>query len=293
MKKSGNTPCIRLSEWEKDLNFDGVWVKDESANPTGTFKDRRSEAIVNHAKERSADALVLISAGNAAYSLAQYAHEEGIDVRPVVDKNLTPAIRAVLKDVCDGVQEVDLSDRPLLSDDLIDLVRNNADETILDVTNGYHAAYMQIVRELARDVPCSPDAIFVPFGGGEAMVGVMLGVNEVGWKVRTEVYGITNQESERLRTAYLYVPYYEYLHNEADAPQHSVFGIRDVLPEFRDEICNALPPNIRVEDAPRNVFDFVRLVAEEKRNAFGHMQNIVILNSGYGQVLDEADKVAK
>lgn len=287
MQQPGHTPCVRVPEWEQALRFDGVWVKDESHNPTGTFKDRRSAFILQHALEEKAQKLVLISAGNAAYSLAKYAEGTGVDVVPVVDRTLSDGIRKMLHTICSRVIEVDLSKKILMPEDLIALARTSPDEKILDVTNGFHEAYMQIVRELKNDLPVQPDCIAMPFGGGEAMVGVMLGVQEVGWMNGTEILGISNQSSERLRTSFVYAPYAEYLNNEPDAPLHDVMNVSSDVSsvEVRQ---NSVPKNIRAEEAPGNVFHIVRVLAKANRACF--KQNLVLINSGYGKIVEEAER---
>jgi cysteine synthase len=205
MKPSGNTMLFRLYDWERNLDFQSVRVKNEALNPTGTFKDRRSEAIIEKARKENIDKLVLISAGNAAYSLVQYAREADIAVSAVVSETLTDTIKQVLRTICADVIEVDLSKKVMTSDDLIALARRSPEERIMDVTNGFHDAYRSIVRELKKNIRDQerPDAILMPFGGGEAMTGVMNGVSEVGWRDSTMVYGIHNRGAERLKTSFL------------------------------------------------------------------------------------------
>jgi threonine synthase len=74
---------------------DGVWVKDESRNPTGSFKARGMSLAVSAAVARGAQRLVAPSAGNAAGALAAYGARAGVAVavampadtpRPFVDE---------------------------------------------------------------------------------------------------------------------------------------------------------------------------------------------------------------
>ena len=288
MKKPGSTPAVRLPDWERSLDFDGLWVKDESQNPTGTFKDRRSVAILQEAQRQSAKKIVLISAGNAAFSLAKYAEGSGIEICPVVDQNLTPEIKEVLRNVCSQVVEVDLNEKPLLSEDLKALVRSCPDEIILDATVGFHDAFKEVVLELKQQLPHQPDHIVVPFGGGEAMIGIMLGVDAAGWRKGTEVHGIHNSGSERLKTKYVARSYLEYLRNEAKAPVHDVYDYASELDSAVTEFLY-VPTDIRAEEAPSFAFEFVYRIANTRRHCFN--RSLVIVNTGYGQVLDEAEKL--
>lgn len=59
---------------------DGVWVKDEAQNPTGSFKSRGMSMAVSAARILGAERLVAPSAGNAACALAAYGARAGIPV---------------------------------------------------------------------------------------------------------------------------------------------------------------------------------------------------------------------
>lgn len=284
MTRAGNTPCVRIPEWEQELGFQRFWVKDESHNPTGTFKDRRSERIMEDAKRENADKLVLISMGNAAYSLAHFAEGTGIDVCAVVDHNLTPYIRKRLKEVCAKVVEIDLHKGLVSHERLLEMARTSASEKILDVTNMYSHAYAEIVRELKEDLPMQPHTIIMPFGAGEAMTGVIEGIEEVGWKIGTTVYGATNKSSERLKTDFYhtaYLPCFEY----GKLPMRMVMEIS--ANSSAEERLQSVPPHIRSEEAAANAFAFLA-AARAKAPDFGAGRNIVVINSGSGKVLEES-----
>ena len=59
---------------------DGVWVKDESVNPTGSFKDRGMAMAVTMARHLGVRSLAAPSAGNAAVALAAYGSAAGLPV---------------------------------------------------------------------------------------------------------------------------------------------------------------------------------------------------------------------
>lgn len=281
---------FRLYDWERNLDFQSVRVKNEALNPTGTFKDRRSEAIIEKARKENIDKLVLISAGNAAYSLVQYAREADIAVSAVVSETLTDTIKQVLRTICADVIEVDLSKKVMTSDDLIALARRSPEERIMDVTNGFHDAYRSIVRELKKNIRDQerPDAILMPFGGGEAMTGVMNGVSEVGWRDSTMVYGIHNRGAERLKTSFFHIDHAKCMVHMPEDPKHIVFEIEETLPqETIQELC--VPKCIRAEEAPSYVFNYVMADVDRLKER-GH-KHIVIINSGSGKVLEEAAKL--
>ncbi|HEV7669308.1 MAG TPA: threonine synthase [Thermoanaerobaculia bacterium] len=85
----GGTPLVRLRRPEalfagaplSPLSEMELWLKDESLNPTGSFKARGLSLAVNRARELAAPGLQLASAGNAALALCAYAAAAGLPAR--------------------------------------------------------------------------------------------------------------------------------------------------------------------------------------------------------------------
>ena len=73
----GSTPLIRASRLSERYGID-LWLKLESANPTGSFKDRGMTVAVSKAVEEGARAVICASTGNTAASAAAYAARAGI-----------------------------------------------------------------------------------------------------------------------------------------------------------------------------------------------------------------------
>jgi len=68
--KVGNTPLYKISSINNtDFEFD-LFLKDDSQNPTFSFKDRASAIVSAYAKENNIDTIVAASTGNAGSSLA-------------------------------------------------------------------------------------------------------------------------------------------------------------------------------------------------------------------------------
>jgi threonine synthase len=66
----GWTPVFKLNRLAVKLGLDHLWLKDESRNPTASFKDRASAVVVARACEIKADVVVTASTGNAGAALA-------------------------------------------------------------------------------------------------------------------------------------------------------------------------------------------------------------------------------
>ena len=67
---AGWTPIFALPRLAEKLNLKHLWLKDESRNPTASFKDRASAVVVTRARELKADVVVTASTGNAGAALA-------------------------------------------------------------------------------------------------------------------------------------------------------------------------------------------------------------------------------
>ena len=73
----GGTPVYALPRLAAKLGLKHLWLKDESRNPTASFKDRASAVVVTRAKEIGAEVVVTASTGNAGAALAGMAAAVG------------------------------------------------------------------------------------------------------------------------------------------------------------------------------------------------------------------------
>lgn len=74
----GSTPLTRLYPYESHYNHSPIYIKDERANPTNSFKDRQAALSVQAMKQRGITECVLASTGNAAVAYAAYCARAGI-----------------------------------------------------------------------------------------------------------------------------------------------------------------------------------------------------------------------
>jgi len=172
---SGNTPLLKIGKFCDEFDLPNLLVKDESKNPFGTWKDRRSQTIVEKAKQALANKLCIITFGNAGYSLAKFCDKTDIKVVSIIDVSLPMPIKIVLRRACYKVIETDLSEKILTPNDSIALARENDKETVWDVTNGFQDAYESIIEEIKETVP---DYLICPVGSGEGFVGLYNGLRK-------------------------------------------------------------------------------------------------------------------
>jgi threonine synthase len=74
---AGWTPVFALPRLAENLGLKHLWLKDESRNPTASFKDRASAVVVTRARELKSEVVVTASTGNAGAALAGMAAAVG------------------------------------------------------------------------------------------------------------------------------------------------------------------------------------------------------------------------
>ena len=86
----GGTPLVAAPRLAERLGLRAVWVKDESRNPTWSFKDRGNSVAATHARRLGCRALVVSSTGNAAAATAAYGRRAGIPAIVLMAKSVDP-----------------------------------------------------------------------------------------------------------------------------------------------------------------------------------------------------------
>ncbi|SDR30379.1 threonine synthase [Rhizobiales bacterium GAS113] len=93
----GDTPFLELERLAARLHLDALHIKHESANPTGSHKDRMSAQFVARALDRGVSGVVAASSGNAGASLATYAALAGLACRIVTTPAINPIWRRAIE----------------------------------------------------------------------------------------------------------------------------------------------------------------------------------------------------
>ncbi len=180
----GGTPLVPLARLRRRLRCEAVYVKDESQNPTGSFKSRGMSAAVTVAKRLGVTAMVAPSAGNAGGALAAYGARAGIGVRVYVPSD-TPHL--LVEEMESYAAEV------IFVDGLIDDAGRMAAEHAR-VTGAFNVAtFREPYRvegkktmgfELVEQLGGVPGTIVYPTGGGTGLVAMWKAFAElerVGW----------------------------------------------------------------------------------------------------------------
>jgi threonine synthase len=182
----GWTPLVHARRLGSDLGLPRLFLKDESLNPTNSFKARGLAAAVTRASALKAGALAVPSAGNAANALAAYAAAAGIPAHVFMPKDVkVPFIRE-----CELYgAHVTLVDGLITDAGRIAAEKGRA-LGWYDVSTLKEPYRIEGKKTMAYELGEQlewrfPDWIIYPTGGGTGMVGMWKAFDElerIGWK---------------------------------------------------------------------------------------------------------------
>jgi threonine synthase len=181
----GWTPLLHARRLGGKLGLSELYIKDESQNPTQSFKARGMTAAVSMAKELGIKKLAVPSAGNAAGALAAYAARAGMGAFIFMPKD-TP--RANIVECEQTGAHVTLMDG-LITDCGAEVARRKDAEGWFDVSTlkepyrveGKKTLGYELAEQLNWELP---DVIIYPTGGGTGLIGMWKAFDEMeqmGW----------------------------------------------------------------------------------------------------------------
>jgi threonine synthase len=181
----GWTPLVHARRLGRAVGLDRLYVKDESLNPTNSFKARGLSAAVTRALYAGAKILSIPSAGNAGNALAAYAASAGLEARVFMPRDVKKPF--VLECELYGA-EVTLVDG-LITDAGRIAAERGGPRGWYDVSTlkepyrieGKKTMGYELAEQLGWRLP---DWIIYPTGGGTGMVGMWKAFEELealGW----------------------------------------------------------------------------------------------------------------
>jgi len=178
----GNTPLLRSVRLAVELGLENLYIKDESANPTGSFKARGMAVAVSRLVGLNVREAWLPSAGNAALALSAYCARAGIRCNVFMPDT-----------ACEGVPEECImygANATIVEGLLPDAAMRMYDE-IEDGSLGVLTTFREPGRvegkktmafEIEKELSC--DWVIFPTGGGTGIVAMWKAYNELeelGW----------------------------------------------------------------------------------------------------------------
>ncbi|HWO88962.1 MAG TPA: threonine synthase [Gemmatimonadales bacterium] len=181
----GGTPLLRAPRLGGQLGLTDLWIKDEAANPTGSFKARGIAAAVTRAVAAGATSFVLPTAGNAGVAAAAYGARAGARVRVYAPRTTPAPLLAQM--TAYGAEVVTVEGH---IGDCGKLARAHAEQTLaFDLSTLREPYRIEGKKTLGIEIAEAsrwrlPGAIIYPTGGGTGLIGMWKAFAELiaaGW----------------------------------------------------------------------------------------------------------------
>jgi len=181
----GWTPLLHAERLGQELGIERLYIKDESQNPTQSFKARGMSAAVSMAKELGAQKLAVPSAGNAAGALAAYAARAGLECFIFMPDD-TPRANVV---ECEQTGAHVTLMAGLITDCGAEIARRKEAEGWFDVSTLKEPYRVEGKKTLGYELAEQfnwelPDVIIYPTGGGTGLIGMWKAfaeMEQLGW----------------------------------------------------------------------------------------------------------------
>jgi threonine synthase len=315
---AGWTPVFALPRLAEKLKLQHLWLKDESRNPTASFKDRASAVVVTRAHELKTEVVVTASTGNAGAALAGMAAAVGQKAVIFAPKSAPPAKVAQLLIFGAKVILVDGT-----YDQAFDLsVKASSEFGWYCRNTGYNPFTLEGKKTAAfeiwewwqeahrdwhkKDSPLDnhpPLTIFVSVGDGNIISGIYKGFKDLlalGWITSLpRIIGVQAEGSAAVANAFkagaeLIVPVFSQTIADSisvDLPRDGVRAVRaaretngDYIVVSDDEIVKAIAElgKMGVFSEPAGAAAYAGLVKATSLGVVGSDDPILVLNTGSG-----------
>ncbi|MFG1941409.1 pyridoxal-phosphate dependent enzyme [Nonomuraea sp. NPDC048826] len=160
----------------------GVYVKDESRNPTWSHKDRLNRVTVSAAVTEGAPGVVVASSGNHGASAAAYAARAGLPAIVLASAGSPPAAQSFVRAYGAAVFSVPTERRWPLLREIVDRLGYHpvSNQTVTHTGHPYGPeGYKTIAYEIFVQLGRPPAAVFAPTGYAELLYGMWKGFAEL------------------------------------------------------------------------------------------------------------------
>jgi threonine synthase len=212
LHRAGWTPVYKPTRLAKKLGLNDLWVKDESPNPTASFKDRASAIVVARAIQIGAEVTVAASTGNAGAALAGMAAAAGTQAVIFAPKTAPPAKIAQLIVFGAKVLLVDGNydqafDLSIQATEAFGWYNRNTGFNPF-TAEGKKTAGFEIWEQVVRNQPknSKPLTVFIPVGDGNIISGVHKGFKDLfalGWMAQMpRIIGVQSEGSAAIANTF-------------------------------------------------------------------------------------------
>lgn len=181
----GWTPLLKANRLADKYELNELLIKDESANPTGSFKARGLSMAVSKAKELGVERCIVPTAGNAGGALSAYCAKAGMQAIVVMPRHTPEAFKKECRYFGAELIEVD----GLISDCARKVAEIKLKTPCFDVSTMKEPYRLEGKKTMGYEIAeqmnwTLPDVILYPTGGGTGLIGMWKAfheMRELGW----------------------------------------------------------------------------------------------------------------
>ncbi len=180
----GNTPLLQLQRLGDSIGHSALFLKDETRNPTWSYKDRLAAVAVTRAVADGADTIVVGTTGNHGASAAAYAAAAGVTCVaitlasvPLTMKVLMQVLGAHVVAVAEPPERWTIMRRAVAERGWVPL-SGLSDPPVGSNPFGIEG-YKTIAYELLDDLGDAPDVVVVPVAYGDGLIGIHRGFEDL------------------------------------------------------------------------------------------------------------------
>ncbi|MBX2941074.1 MAG: threonine synthase [Cyclobacteriaceae bacterium] len=181
----GWTPMLLADRLSAKYGMRELLIKDESANPTGSFKARGLSMAVSKAKELGVECCIVPTAGNAGGALSAYCAKAGMRAIVVMPRHTPEAFKKECRYFGAELIEVD----GLISDCGKKVAEIKLTTACFDVSTMKEPYRLEGKKTMGYEIAEQlnwrlPDVILYPTGGGTGLIGMWKAfheMKELGW----------------------------------------------------------------------------------------------------------------
>ena len=180
----GNTPLLHLQRLGASIGHCELFLKDETRNPTWSYKDRLAAVAVTRAVSDGADTIVVGTTGNHGAAAAAYAAAAGVtcvaitlESVPLTMKVLMQVLGAHVVAVADPPERWAIMRRAVAERGWVPL-SGLSDPPVGSNPFGIEG-YKTIAYELLEDLGDAPDVVVVPVAYGDGLIGIHRGFEDL------------------------------------------------------------------------------------------------------------------
>ena len=174
----GGTPLYEAKRLANEIGLKAVYLKDETRNPTNSFRDRCAALMVSNALDLGYNSMICASNGNLGASLAAYCTKSGLLCHVIVPEMVDLGKLAQML-----IYDAIIEEHGEIVDESIGRAESLAEETgWYQATAELNPLAVEAQKTIAYEVVEQfgvPDWFIVPMGGGGTLYSVWKGFREM------------------------------------------------------------------------------------------------------------------